>query len=231
MPTTQAPYTPAASAAANTIVASSATTRSSSASSSVVTSTVTTSSSPKRTMSLGEYKKTRGNTVFARDELEALFNVGSDADMEDVEEDEETSSQDMMIRRTLGRCPALGVDMTPLHGASRTGPVRDPWMSTPSEIHSRFGSTAPPSQYVLYSCGGIQDDDVTKELDFDLATYQISDYYVGLFHEFRWYRNKKTFRRSRVPEWQALCQTWGAFVDNFNNNPAGYRERVRLARE
>ncbi|GMF60128.1 unnamed protein product [Phytophthora fragariaefolia] len=28
---------------------------------------------------------------------------------------------------------------------SRTGPVRDPWMPTPGEIHSRFGSTAPPS--------------------------------------------------------------------------------------
>ncbi|GMF52874.1 unnamed protein product [Phytophthora fragariaefolia] len=91
-PTTQAAGTPAASAAANTVAASSATTTSSSTSSSAVTSTVTTSSLPKRTMSLGEYKKARSNTVFARDELEALFDVGSDADMEDGEEDEETSS-------------------------------------------------------------------------------------------------------------------------------------------
>ncbi|GMF60167.1 unnamed protein product [Phytophthora fragariaefolia] len=43
-------------------------------------------------MSLGEYKKARGNTVFARDELEAIFDIGSDADMEDGEEDEEPSS-------------------------------------------------------------------------------------------------------------------------------------------
>ncbi|GMF48901.1 unnamed protein product [Phytophthora fragariaefolia] len=43
-------------------------------------------------MSLGECKKARGNTLFARDELEALFDVGSDADMEDGEEDEEASS-------------------------------------------------------------------------------------------------------------------------------------------
>ncbi|GMF26181.1 unnamed protein product [Phytophthora fragariaefolia] len=84
--------TPAASATANTVVASSATTRSYSASPSVVTSTVTTSSSPKRTMSLGDYKKARGNALFARDELEALFDIGSDADMEDEEENEETSS-------------------------------------------------------------------------------------------------------------------------------------------
>ncbi|GMF59169.1 unnamed protein product [Phytophthora fragariaefolia] len=80
-PATQATGTPAASAAANTVVASSATTGSSSASSSVVTSNVTTSSSPKRTMPLGEYKKARGNTWFARD-----------ADMENGEEDEEPSS-------------------------------------------------------------------------------------------------------------------------------------------
>ncbi|GMF15491.1 unnamed protein product [Phytophthora fragariaefolia] len=43
-------------------------------------------------MSLGEYKKKRGNTLFARDELKALFDVGSDANMEDGEEGEETSS-------------------------------------------------------------------------------------------------------------------------------------------
>ncbi|GMF34402.1 unnamed protein product [Phytophthora fragariaefolia] len=91
-PTTQAAGTPDASAAANTVVASSATTVSSPASTPVVTSTVTTPSSPKRTMSLGEYKKARGNTLFARDELETLFDVGSDVDMADGEEDEEISS-------------------------------------------------------------------------------------------------------------------------------------------
>ncbi|GMF63565.1 unnamed protein product [Phytophthora fragariaefolia] len=53
------------------------------------TSTVTTPSSPKGTMSLGDYKKTRGNALFARDELEALFDVDSDADMEDGEEVDE----------------------------------------------------------------------------------------------------------------------------------------------
>ncbi|GMF71092.1 unnamed protein product [Phytophthora fragariaefolia] len=91
-PTTQAAGTPAASAAGNIVVATSATTGSSSTSTSVVISTATTPSSPKRTMSLGDYKKTRGNMVLARDELEALFDVGSDADMEDGEEDEVTSS-------------------------------------------------------------------------------------------------------------------------------------------
>ncbi|GMF55245.1 unnamed protein product [Phytophthora fragariaefolia] len=75
-----------------------------------------------------------------------------------------------------------------------------------------------------------QNDDVTKELEFDPATDQRRDYYIRLFHELRCY-GKKTSRRSRVPERQALCQSWGTFVENVNKNSAGYRERVRLARE
>ncbi|GMF62151.1 unnamed protein product [Phytophthora fragariaefolia] len=170
-PTTQAAGTPAASAAANTAVASSATTGSSPASTSVVTSTVTTPSSPKRTMSLGEYKMARGNTVFARDELEALFDVGSDADMEDGEEEDEGTSSSRRDDPSVGsRRPREDnsdasssnrsrsgsdrplADAGPLSGprrggdstssntvVSRTGPVRDPWMPTPSEIQSRFG--------------------------------------------------------------------------------------------
>ncbi|GMF23228.1 unnamed protein product [Phytophthora fragariaefolia] len=261
-PTTQAAGTPVAFVAASTVVASSATTRSSSASSPVVTSTVTKSSSPKRYRSLGEYKKARGNTVFARDELQALFDADSDADMDDSEEAEETSSSrrdDPGVRSRRPRednsdassskrsrgdgdrpladvvplsSPRSGGDSTPSGVvASRTAPVRDPWMPTPSEIESRFVNTAPPSQYALYSCSGIKDDDATKELDFDPATDQRRDYFIGLFHELRWYGNKKTSRRSRVPEWQPHCQSWGAFVDNFNKDPAGYRERVRSARE
>ncbi|GMF59025.1 unnamed protein product [Phytophthora fragariaefolia] len=258
-PTTQAVGTPAASAAANTVAASSATTGSSLASTPVVTSTVTTPSSPKRTMSLGDYTKTRGNALFARDELEALFDVGSDADMEDEEEEVKGASSSTRVDPSVGSrrpreddsdassskrsrsgsdrpladagplsSPRSGGDSTSSSTVvSRTGPVRDPWMPTPSEIKSRFGNSAPPSQYAL----GIKDDDVTKKLDFDPVTDQRRDYYIGLFHELRWYGNKKTSRRSRVPEWQALCQSWGAFVENFNKNPAGYRERVRLARE
>ncbi|GMF59941.1 unnamed protein product [Phytophthora fragariaefolia] len=107
-PTTQAAGTPAASAAANTVVASSATTRSSSApTTSVVTSTVTTSSSPKRTMSLGEYEKARGNTTFDRDVFQALFGADRDADMKDGEEDEETSSSTFGTSRVKTRFPRL----------------------------------------------------------------------------------------------------------------------------
>ncbi|GMG15667.1 unnamed protein product [Phytophthora fragariaefolia] len=258
----QAGGTPAASAAANTVVASSATTGRSSASTFVVASTVTTPSSPKRTISLGDYKKVRGNALFARDEIEALFDVGSDADMEGGEEDKEISSSrrdDPSVGSRRPReddsdassskrsrsdsdrpfcdagplsSPRSGGNSTPSGVvAPRTGPVRELRIPTPSEIQSRFGSTAPPRQYALYSCSGIKDDDATKVLDFDPVTGQRRDYYIGRFQELRWYGNKKAFRRSRVPEWQALCQSWGAFVENFNKDPAGYRERVRLARE
>ncbi|GMF55393.1 unnamed protein product [Phytophthora fragariaefolia] len=89
-----------------------------------------------------------------------------------------------------------GGDSTPSGvETSRTAPVRDPWMPTSSEIESRFGSTAPPSQYALYSCSGIKDDDVTKELDFDLATDQRRDYYIGLFHDLQWYPQSTNARR------------------------------------
>ncbi|GMF48607.1 unnamed protein product [Phytophthora fragariaefolia] len=92
-PTTQAIDAPAARAADNTVVDSTLTTRSSSASTIfVVTATVTTSSSSKHTMSLGEYKKVRSKATLTHDELQAIFDDGSDADMEGGEGDEEASS-------------------------------------------------------------------------------------------------------------------------------------------
>ncbi|KAE9301777.1 hypothetical protein PF008_g22655 [Phytophthora fragariae] len=112
---------------------------------------------------------------------------------------------------------------------SRTNPARDPWMPSPSEIRSRFGNTTPVSRHALYSCNAIVDDDVAKELDFDPSTDQRRDYYIGLFHELRFDGNKKHSCKSKVAEWEALCQSWGAFVENFNRVLAGYRERVRSA--
>uniref|UniRef100_H3H8R2 Uncharacterized protein n=1 Tax=Phytophthora ramorum TaxID=164328 RepID=H3H8R2_PHYRM len=129
--------------------------------------------------------------------------------------------------------PRDGDDSAPsaVVAASRTQPVREPWMPSQSEIGSRFGATAPPNLYALYSCNAIVDDDVAKRLHFDPLTNQRRDYYIGLFHELRWFASKKTSRRIKVPEWQALCQSWSAFVENFNKNPAGYRDRISQARE
>ncbi|KAE8978191.1 hypothetical protein PR003_g25737 [Phytophthora rubi] len=87
-PATQTSDAPAAPAAADAVVASTATTATSSASSaSVVTSTVTTSSSRKRTISVGEYQKTRSKVVYARETLFEDLGVGSDVDMEEGEEE------------------------------------------------------------------------------------------------------------------------------------------------
>ncbi|KAE8975550.1 hypothetical protein PR003_g8546 [Phytophthora rubi] len=259
-PTTQTSDTPAASAAATAVVATTGTTATSSASlASVVTSTVTTLSSPKSTISVGEYHKTRGKITYAR---ESLFDGIENADMEEGEEEKESSPSGRNESNVGTRRPreddsdasrskrsrsgsnlpltdvgALSTrrggdddDSTPSAAVtSRTNPARDPWMPSPSEIRSRFGNTTPVSRHALYSCNAIVDDDVAKELDFHPSTDQRRDYYIGLFHELRFYGNKKLSRKSKVAEWEALCQSWGAFVENFNRDLAGYRERVRSA--
>nr|KAE8919010.1 hypothetical protein PF009_g30677 [Phytophthora fragariae] len=222
---------------------------------------VTTSSSPKSTISVGGYHKTRDKVTYAN---ETLFDGLEDLDMEEGEEGRDSSSSGRNEGSVGTRRPReddsdassskrsrsgsdrpladAGALSTPRGGddddstpsttvTSRTKPVRDPWMPSPSVIRSRYGNSSPLGQYALYSCSAINDDDVTKELDFDPATDQRRDYYIGLFHELRFYRNKKHSRKSKVTEWEALCQSWGAFVDNFNRDPAGYRERVRSARE
>ncbi|KAE9111138.1 hypothetical protein PF010_g10914 [Phytophthora fragariae] len=98
-PTMQTSDTPAAPAAAGAVVANTATTATSSASSaSVVTSTVTTSSSPKSTISVGEYHKTRGKVTYAS---ETLFDGMEDLDMEEGEEERESSSSGRLGRFEL----------------------------------------------------------------------------------------------------------------------------------
>ncbi|KAL4165311.1 hypothetical protein KRP22_004041 [Phytophthora ramorum] len=157
-------------------------------------------------------------------------------------EDDPNASSSKRSRSGSGTpLAAAGASTTPRDGddsapsavvaASHTEPVREPWMPSQSEIGSRFGATAPPNLYALYSCNAIVDDDVAKRVHFDPLTNQRRDYYIGLFHELRWFASKKTSRRSKVPEWQALCQSWSAFVENFNKNPAGYRDRISQARE
>ncbi|EGZ17396.1 hypothetical protein PHYSODRAFT_331376 [Phytophthora sojae] len=99
-------------------------------------------------------------------------------------------------------------------------------MPSASEIADRVGNTVPPNEIPLYVCSGIHDDAVAEEQHCDPLTNQRRDYYIGLFHELRNFSSKKTSSRSKVPEWQALCQSWNAFVENFNKKPAAYRERT-----
>ncbi|EGZ09055.1 hypothetical protein PHYSODRAFT_339433 [Phytophthora sojae] len=131
---------------------------------------------------------------------------------------------------------AAGALSSPCEVASSSSPraaqaARDPWMPSASEIAGRVGNTVPPNEIPLYVCSGIHDDVVAEEQYFHPLTNQRRDYYIGLFHEFRYFSSKKTYSRSKVPEWQALCQSWNAFVENFNKKPAAYRERVKHARE
>uniref|UniRef100_H3H4E6 Uncharacterized protein n=1 Tax=Phytophthora ramorum TaxID=164328 RepID=H3H4E6_PHYRM len=93
--------------------------------------------------------------------------------------------------------PRDGGDSAPsaVVAASRTGSVREPWMPSQFEISSRFGAAVSPNPYALYSCNAIVDDDVAKRLHFDPMTDQRRDYYIGLFHDLRWFASKKTSRR------------------------------------
>ncbi|KAG1683617.1 hypothetical protein DVH05_014542 [Phytophthora capsici] len=109
-------------------------------------------------------------------------------------------------------------------------PVRAAWMPTEAEIHDRFGASSPPNPILLYHDNSITDDEVAVGIVFESPT-QRRDYYIGLFHELRYFSAKKTSRKSKVPEWQALCQSWNAFVENFNKDPKAYRERVKHARD
>jgi hypothetical protein len=109
-------------------------------------------------------------------------------------------------------------------------PVRAAWMPTEAQIHERFGASSPPNPILLYADNSINDDEIAKSIVFESPT-QRRDYYVGLFHELRHFSAKKTSRKSKVPEWQALCQSWNAFVENFNKDPKAYRERIEHARD
>ncbi|GMF60259.1 unnamed protein product [Phytophthora fragariaefolia] len=179
-PTTQGTGTHAASA--NTVVASSVTTGNSPAPTPVVTSTVTTPSSPQRTKSLGDYKKARGNMVLAHDELEALFDVSSDADMEDGEEEDEGTSSSIRVDPSVGSRRPREDDSDALSSKrSRSGSDRPLADAGPFFSPRSGGDSTSSNTYALYSCSGVIDDDVTKELDFDPETGQRRDDYIGLF--------------------------------------------------
>ncbi|KAG3190556.1 hypothetical protein PC128_g11242 [Phytophthora cactorum] len=106
---------------------------------------------------------------------------------------------------------------------------RAPWMPSASEIASRFGATSPPNPIPLYVCSAIVDDAEAAAQHFDPMTNQRRDYFIGLFHELRWHASKRTSRKSKVPEWVALCQSWNAFVEKFNKDAKAYRARTTAA--
>ncbi|KAG2964807.1 hypothetical protein PC120_g27332 [Phytophthora cactorum] len=106
---------------------------------------------------------------------------------------------------------------------------RAPWMPSASEIASRFGATSPLNPIPLYVCSAIIDDAEAVAQHFDPMTNKRRDYFIGLFHELRWHASKRTSRKSKVPEWVALCQSWNAFVENFNKDAKAYRTRITAA--
>ncbi|KAG2873974.1 hypothetical protein PC114_g25550 [Phytophthora cactorum] len=75
----------------------------------------------------------------------------------------------------------------------------------------------------------IVDDAEAAAQHFDPMTNQRRDYFIGLSHELRWHASKRTSRKSKVSEWVALCQSWNAFVENFNKDAKAYRARITAA--
>ncbi|KAG3103376.1 hypothetical protein PI125_g13882 [Phytophthora idaei] len=108
---------------------------------------------------------------------------------------------------------------------------RAPWMPSASEIASRFGATSPPNPIPLHMCSAIIDDAEAAAQHFDPMTNQRRDYFIGLFHDLRWHASKRTSRKSKVPEWMALCQSWNAFVANFNKDAKDYHARITAAQQ
>ncbi|KAG3127810.1 hypothetical protein PC128_g27050 [Phytophthora cactorum] len=106
---------------------------------------------------------------------------------------------------------------------------RAPSMPSASEIASRFGASSPPIP--LYVCSPIVDEAEAAAQHFDPMTNQRRDYFIGLFHKLRWHASKRTSRKSKVPEWVALCQSWNAFVENFSKDAKAYRARITAAQQ
>ncbi|OWY90122.1 hypothetical protein PHMEG_00041892, partial [Phytophthora megakarya] len=109
--------------------------------------------------------------------------------------------------------------------------VREPWMPFEKVIKDRYGAMVAPNTIALYFDNRIVDDAEAAAKHLEPDSVRRRDYYISLFHELRYWSSKKTSGRSKVPEWQALCQSWNQFVANFNSGPAAYRERIDSARE
>ncbi|KAG2886557.1 hypothetical protein PC117_g25355 [Phytophthora cactorum] len=104
-------------------------------------------------------------------------------------------------------------------------------MPSASKIASRFGATSPPNPIPLYVCSAIIDDAEAAAQHFDPMTNQRRDYYIRRVCELRWHASKRTSRKSKVPEWMALCQSWNAFVENVNKDAKAYRARITAAQQ
>ncbi|KAE9014290.1 hypothetical protein PR003_g5948 [Phytophthora rubi] len=155
--TTQTTDAPAAPAAANAVVAFTAMTATASASTASVVTSVTTPSSRKRTISIGEYKKKAcGKAIYARDELQALLDDGSDADMEEAEGDKET--------------------LSPKRKESSVGSRRPREDDSDTSSSKRLRSDRPLANAgLLSSPGGGNDDDSTPSLTSTPCTNPVRD--------------------------------------------------------
>ncbi|KAG3254296.1 hypothetical protein PI124_g1139 [Phytophthora idaei] len=91
----------------------------------------------------------------------------------------DVSMEDGEVPSSAADSESAAVAHEPVTGSRR--PQRAPWMSSASEIASRFGATSPPNPIPLYVCSAINDDAEAAAQHFDPMTNQRRDYFIGLF--------------------------------------------------
>ncbi|KAL4128908.1 hypothetical protein PRIC2_007888 [Phytophthora ramorum] len=237
-PTTSSSKTPAASATASAVVASKATTAAASATTAtgIASTAMSTSAATESRLSVAGYHsrwhekhaiRNKTGKIIAVETGVGIYSPGGEGVPLDygseVEEGELEGDKDTL---------------SPGHTDPNVGlrRPREDDSNASSSKRSRSGSGTPLAAAGALTTPRDGDDSAPSAVVAASHTEPVRepirrDYYIGLFHELRWFASKKTSRRSKVPEWQALCQSWSAFVENFNKNPAGYRDRISQARE
>ncbi|OWY90741.1 hypothetical protein PHMEG_00040990, partial [Phytophthora megakarya] len=104
--------------------------------------------------------------------------------------------------------------------------VREPWMRS-KKVIDRYGAMVPPNGY---RCTSTLELSTTLKLLRSTSSRRRTKDEITISRSFT-SSGIGARRRLRVPEWQALCQSWNQFVVNFNNGPAAYREGIASARE
>ncbi|KAG3176304.1 hypothetical protein C6341_g9016 [Phytophthora cactorum] len=88
--------------------------------------------------------------------------------------------------------------------------VRCDFATEPDPAVSAFVESFNKDAKAYRACSAIIDDAEAAAQHYDPMMNQRRDYFIGLLHELRWHASKRTSRKSKVPEWMALCQYWNA---------------------
>ncbi|OWZ10681.1 hypothetical protein PHMEG_00016434 [Phytophthora megakarya] len=110
--------------------------------------------------------------------------------------------------------------------------IRTLYLRSVREVLKALAITSDPPVVPSEQRDATRTDDSVTNLGCRLRVLsQHGETIISLFHELRYWSSKKTSGRSRLPEWQILCQSWNQFVENFNKDSTAYRDRIASSRE